>query len=174
MRQEIRILRGVEEPKPGLGREMSFCRGSGQFLLAPLCRPTGSYYTGLVWASLGPGLLLAICALLISPGSGIPFQPLKSLQKHLRFSPWGHSLRPLKRPSSYKHQGVNTPRKSNGRWELEDKLEAASSLPGRTAEDALLSLPEVLSAMSCLITCPLARSFLLPLLFQSFLSSLPM
>ena len=34
-----------------------------------LCRPTGSCYAGLVWASLGPGFLLAISVPLISPGS---------------------------------------------------------------------------------------------------------
>ena len=36
LRQDNRILRGVEVSKPGLGREMSFCRGSGQFLLDPV------------------------------------------------------------------------------------------------------------------------------------------
>lgn len=68
LRQEIRILRGVKESKQGwAGKCLSV--GAAVNTFWTLCRPTGSCYAGLLWASLGPGFLLAISVLLISPGS---------------------------------------------------------------------------------------------------------
>lgn len=146
---------------------MSFCRGSGQCTFWTLCRPTGSCYAGLLWASLGPGFLLAISVLLTSPRLSAFHSSLENLFKNTCDSPLGTFSQAIEEIVFRK-----TPRSEHcqeKRWQVRtggDKW-AASSLPGRTAEDAPVS-------QRFSRRCPLAGSLLVPAPLPELLSSLPM